>query len=102
MKGFEVAGLPGDEMSRFVRGTHSDPFSVLGPHRIGENLEVRVFRPDAREVELVLDSNPEKPITAQRIQRDGFFCAIAPGATRDVGYRRYLDEKTTECAHDSP
>ena len=29
MKAFEIAGLPRDEVSRFVRGIHSDPFRVL-------------------------------------------------------------------------
>jgi len=75
MKSFEIAGLPSDEVSRFVGGAHSDPFRVLGPHRGGDDLEIRVFRPDARKIEIVLDQHPEEPIAAQKIQQDGFFCA---------------------------
>ncbi len=86
MKAFEIAGLPRDEMSRFVRGIHSDPFRVLGPHRVGDELEIRVFRPDARSVDILLDREPDKPIAAERIEQEGFFLATVPGATRDVPY----------------
>ncbi len=48
MKAFDIAGVPRDEVNRFVRGLHSDPFRVLGPHKVGEDVEIRVFRPDAR------------------------------------------------------
>src|SRR5216110_3306527 len=86
MKSFEIAGLPPDEVSRFVGGEHSGPFRVLGPHRVGDDLEIRVFRPDARKIEIVLDQHPEEPIAAQKIQQDGFFCATIRNATRDLPY----------------
>src|SRR5919204_4501943 len=86
MTPFEIAGLPPDEVNRFVRGEHSDPFRVLGPHRIGDDLEIRAFRPDARKIEIVLDQHPEEPITAQKIQQDGFFCATVRNAARDLPY----------------
>ena len=86
MKPFEIAGLPSDEVKNFVAGTHSDPFRVLGPHGVGDDLEIRVFRPDARKIEIVLDRDPEEPIAAQKVQQDGFFCATVSGATRDLPY----------------
>ena len=86
MKSFEIAGLPPDEVDRFVAGEHSDPFRVLGPHRVGDGLEIRVFRPDARRIDVVLDQHPEEPIAAQKIQQDGFFCATVRNATRDLPY----------------
>src|SRR5881409_823420 len=86
MKPFEIAGLPSDEVKNFVAGTHSDPFRVLGPHRVGDDLEIRVFRPDARAIDIVLDREAEKPIAAEQIQQDGFFCATVPGAPRDLPY----------------
>src|SRR5437762_12074813 len=86
MKSFEIAGLPPDEVSRFVGGEHSDPFRVLGPHRVGDDLEIRVFRPDARKIEIVLNQKPKEPIEPKRIHGDGFFCATVPGATRDLDY----------------
>ena len=90
MKTFDIAGVPRDEMSRFVAGTHSDPFRVLGPHRAGDDLEIRVFRPDARAVDIIFDRESQKPISAESVHQDGFFCATVPGATRDVPYRLRL------------
>ena len=87
MRAFNIGALPRDEVSRFVTGLHSDPFRVLGPHKVGDNLEIRVFRPDARSIEVVLDREPDKPIAAERIDQEGFFCATVPGAERDVPYR---------------
>src|SRR5437764_7071351 len=87
MKRFEIAGLPSDDVKNFVAGTHSDPFRVLGPHGVGDGLEIRVFRPDARAVEIMLDGHAEKPIAAERIHQDGFFCATRSGASRDLPYR---------------
>ncbi|MFL6501034.1 MAG: 1,4-alpha-glucan branching protein GlgB [Candidatus Udaeobacter sp.] len=87
MKAFEIAGVPRDEIYRFVRGLHSDPFSVLGPHKVGDDVEIRVFRPDARAVAVVLDREADKPIDAERSEEQGFFCASVPGAERDVPYQ---------------
>ena len=86
MKAFEIAGIPRDEVDRFVTGLHSDPFRVLGPHKVGDDVEIRVFRPDARGVDIVLDREPEKPIAAERIDEEGFFCATVSGVPRDVPY----------------
>jgi 1,4-alpha-glucan branching enzyme len=86
MKAFEIGGVPRDEVYRFVRGLHADPFSVLGPHKVGDDVEIRVFRPDARAIEIVLDREPDKPISAERINEEGFFCATIAGAERDVPY----------------
>ena len=93
MKAFEIAGLPRDEVSRFIRGIHSDPFRVLGPHSVGDDLEIRVFRPDARSVDIVLDREPDKPIAAQRIEQEGFFFATVPGATRDMPYHVRITDR---------
>jgi 1,4-alpha-glucan branching enzyme len=87
MKAFDIAGVPRDEVYRFVRGLHFDPFSVLGPHKVGDDLEIRVFRPDARAIEVMLDREPDKPLAAERIDEEGFFCATVAGAERDVPYR---------------
>src|ERR1044071_9692398 len=87
MKSFDIAALPPDEVNRFVVGEHSDPFRVLGPHRVGEGLEIRVFRPDARRIDIVLDEHPDEVNPAQKIQQDGFFCATIRDATRDLPYQ---------------
>jgi 1,4-alpha-glucan branching enzyme len=86
MKGFDVGALPRDELGRFVAGLHSDPFRVLGPHKVGDDVEIRVFRPEARAVEVVLDREPDKPIAAERTDKEGFFCASVCGVDREVPY----------------
>ena len=90
MKTFEVVGLPPDEINAFLSATHSDPFRVLGPHRVGDDLAIRVFRPDAEKIEVVLDRQSNGQVPAEKIHRDGFFCARVPGATRDLDYHLRL------------
>ena len=51
MRPFEITGLPPDELNSFLSGTHSDPFRILGPHRVGDDLAIRVFRPDAQKID---------------------------------------------------
>jgi 1,4-alpha-glucan branching enzyme len=105
MKPFEVAGLPPDELNAFLSGTHSDPFRILGPHRQKGDLVVRVFRPDAKKVEIVLDQPASAEATAaEKIHREGFFQATIPNATRDLDYRirvtgHHGSEQTTRDAY---
>src|SRR5437762_14002358 len=86
MKAFEIAGVPRDEISRFVKGLHSDPFDVLGPHKIGDGVEVRVFRPDARAIEVVLDRAPDNPTAAERTDNEGFLIVTVPGSGSVIPY----------------
>jgi 1,4-alpha-glucan branching enzyme len=85
MKPFAVAGIPPDELNSFLSGTHSDPFRILGPHRMGDDLAIRAFRPDARKIDIV--QNGQTPIEAEKIHRDGFFQARIQNATRDLDYQ---------------
>jgi 1,4-alpha-glucan branching enzyme len=86
MKPFQIAGLPPDEVNSFLAGTHSDPFRILGPHRVGNDLEIRIFRPDAQKIDILLNGKSDATIAAERIHPDGLFCATVPGATRDLDY----------------
>src|SRR5689334_17333137 len=85
MKPFSVAGIPPDDLIAFLSGAHSDPFRILGPHRMGDDLAVRAFRPDARKIEVVVKGS--SPVEAEKIHRDGFFQAKIPNAARDLNYR---------------
>ncbi len=85
MKPFSVAGIPPDELNSFLSGAHSDPFRILGPHRMGDDLAIRAFRPDARKIDIL--QNGAEPVEAEKIHRDGFFQAKIPNATRDLDYR---------------
>jgi 1,4-alpha-glucan branching enzyme len=83
MSNFEVTGVPLDEIGAFVAGAHPDPFRILGPHRVGDDLVVRVFRPDAKEVRII-DNGGQT--AADRLHREGFFEAVLPARKRDCDY----------------
>jgi 1,4-alpha-glucan branching enzyme len=96
MSSFEITGVPIDELNVFLAGAHPDPFRILGPHRVGDDLVVRVFRPDAKEVSIVV-GREEQRFVANRLRPEGFFEATLPGMKRDVDYRVHLtawDEST--------
>ncbi|MBA3273034.1 MAG: 1,4-alpha-glucan branching enzyme, partial [Chthoniobacterales bacterium] len=89
MSNFEVIGMPLEELDAFLSATHPDPFRILGPHRVGENLVVRVFRPDAKEVRIITAGNAEG-VPANRLHPNGFFQVALPGLGRDVDYRLHI------------
>jgi 1,4-alpha-glucan branching enzyme len=102
MSSFEVTGLPVDEINVFLAGAHPDPFRILGPHEVGDDLAVRVFRPDAKEVTVVLAGNEEQRFPADRLRREGFFQAVLPGIKRETDYRLHLAgwDGSTAIVHD--
>lgn len=88
MSNFEILGVPTDELRTFLSALHPDPFRILGPHRLGDNLVIRVFRPDAKEVQVVVKSDAgEQEFPAHQLSSQGFFQALIPGLKRDVDYR---------------
>src|SRR5437764_6466644 len=90
MSSFEITGVPVDELNVFLGGAHPDPFRILGPHRVGDDLVVRIFRPDAKEVSIVVSGPEEQRFEADRLRQEGFFQATMPGMKRDIYYRVYL------------
>ena len=90
MSSFEVTGVPIDEINVFLAGAHPDPFRILGPHEVGDDLAVRVFRPDAQEVTIVPAGKGEERFLATRLAREGFFQAVLPGKKHDVEYQIHL------------
>jgi 1,4-alpha-glucan branching enzyme len=90
MSSFEITGLPVDELDVFLGGAHPDPFRILGPHRVGDDLVVRVFRPDAKEVSIVIPGKQEQRFAADRLRPEGFFQTTLPGMKRDIDYRVHL------------
>jgi len=90
MSNFEVIDLPLDEMRLFLTGAHGDPFRMLGPHLVGNDLVVRVFRPGAKEISIVIAGNEGERFPAAQLHDDGLFQAVLPGAKREVDYRIHL------------
>jgi 1,4-alpha-glucan branching enzyme len=67
-------------------GTHSDPFAVLGVHRVGVARVVRTLQPQAESVQ-VIDTNGEALVEMDRVHRDGIFAAIMPPRLRHYRLR---------------
>src|ERR1700723_170987 len=71
------------DIGLIVRGEHSDPFAVLGPHWSEQDgkklLAIRVFRPNAAEV-TVLWGKKAEPQHTMRIHPDGAFEARIPAS----------------------
>ncbi len=79
----EHAGSFREEMERLIRGEHSDPFALLGPHFVNHAgksaLAVRTFRPKAVDVEIVWLATGAKT-AAVELHPDGFFEALLPAS----------------------
>ena len=79
------------DVNAIVTGTHSDPFAVLGPHDVADGLAIRVFRPHARDIALVIPGDPA-PQPLKKIHAAGLFEIVVPGAARETfDYRVHVE-----------
>src|SRR5580704_3389733 len=65
------------QIDALLAGRHADPFSVLGPHPVGNGWVVRFFRPGAPDASVLLQGASEH-IPARRLRPEGFFEATLP------------------------
>ncbi|MBZ5693960.1 MAG: 1,4-alpha-glucan branching protein GlgB [Acidobacteriia bacterium] len=76
-----------EQVEDLVRGEHSDPFHILGPHWVEKDgkrsLCIRPFRPGAREV-TVLWGAAKTTVQAIQVHPDGLFEAIIPLGTPEL------------------
>jgi 1,4-alpha-glucan branching enzyme len=80
-----ISSVAGDQIEALVYGAHADPFSILGPHEVEAGLAIRVLRPDAKSVDIVVGG---VPLPAVERHSQGFFEVILADATReDTDYR---------------
>ena len=78
--------LSPQDIDRICRASHSDPFGVLGPHKIkGNKTSVRCFLPSAQAVTVV---SPDSQVLGDLVQQhpDGFFEGIV-SAKVDAPYQ---------------
>lgn len=76
---------PGN-IESLLNAHHGDPFAVLGMHQAGENLTVRVFRPDAANVTITDIHNPKRKFQASQVHPAGFFEALLPESCERFDY----------------
>ena len=77
------------EIEAILRGQHGNPFSVLGLHLAGKVPVVRVFAPDASQVE-VIDHRGMPLGLLDRVHPEGFFSGTLPSKRKDLHYRLRL------------
>jgi 1,4-alpha-glucan branching enzyme len=81
--------MTNDELERaldaLVAGRHTDPHAVLGPRPVSEGLRVRVLRPEAREVEVIVDG--AAPVPLRREHAGGVFSGVVPRLRHVAPYR---------------
>jgi 1,4-alpha-glucan branching enzyme len=85
-------------LARLARGTHPDPFALLGPHPVGGGHVVRVLAPGAARVRIRV---ARRTIECAPVGSDGIFAATIPGAPNlpidgATGRLRYRLEITDE------
>ena len=81
-----LPSLDDGALHAMVQAAHGDPFAILGMHHAGEQLVVRVFRPDARAVIVRRISGEPREWVAHRVHEDGFFEALLEGADERFRY----------------
>ncbi len=73
----EPGGISAPELDRLVDGWHHDPHSILGPHSTEAGTVIRVLRPGAEDVTLVLTDGR---IPMEHVHR-GVWAATVPGTS---------------------
>ena len=89
------------DIDLIVAGRHDDPFAVLGPHRGGDDVSVRVFHPGAESVEII-DNAGNALAALERLHDAGFFAG--PVGLEDVStaYRLRFRRDGAEWETDDP
>src|ERR1041385_7049055 len=86
MSSFAIHPIDPNEIAALLHASHSDPFRVLGPHRAGEDLVIRVFRPEAKEIQVVAANDRSQIFPAERLHVEGLYQATVPDESRDFSY----------------
>ncbi|MEE1938707.1 1,4-alpha-glucan branching enzyme [Streptomyces sp. TRM 70361] len=68
------------ERQRLLHGTHHDPHTVLGAHRVGDGLLLRTLRPYARAVTVLVEGMRAE----LHDDGDGLFSGVLPLTVRDA------------------
>jgi 1,4-alpha-glucan branching enzyme len=83
---FAIHPIDPNEIAALLHASHADPFRVLGPHAAGEDLVIRVFRPEAKEIQVVAANDHGQTFPAERLHIEGLYQATVPNESRDFSY----------------
>jgi 1,4-alpha-glucan branching enzyme len=86
MSSFAIHPIDPNEIAALLHASHSDPFRVLGPHRAGDDLVIRIFRPEAKEIQVVAANDRKHIFPAERLHVEGLYQATVPNESRDFSY----------------
>jgi 1,4-alpha-glucan branching enzyme len=73
-----------EDVEALIQGTHRDPHRVLGVHKVPSGAVVRAWRPEAEQVEVLLEAGT---IPAERTADEGLFEARMDDMPEPAGYR---------------
>ncbi len=74
------------EIERVIGRDHPDPHHVLGAHPTKAGVRIRVFRPDAESIRVLLDGDGDRPVKLRRSHPAGLFEGTVKGATLPLRY----------------
>lgn len=77
--------VPARELMRLLTTVHPDPHAILGLHPSSRGMVVRVFRPEAEQVILLMGG--ESPRSMVKTHEAGFFEALVEDRTENFPYR---------------
>ena len=86
MSSFSIYPIDPSEIAALIHGAHADPFHILGPHRVGDDLVIRIFRPEAKEIQVVAANDRSKVFPADRLHIEGLYQATVPNESPDFPY----------------
>ena len=82
----EKTTLKSEELHALISASHGDPFSILGPHRIGSDYVIRVFQPFAESITLVKENGNGRGEEFSKTHDAGLFELILSGHTEPPEY----------------
>ena len=100
----DLTGLDSDTISAIVRGGHSDPFAVLGMHRVPRRapLAVRAILPRAQRVHVIDVADGSVIGELGKLDPAGFFAGMLRGRRQRFPYRLRITEPEREYEIEDP
>ena len=92
----EKTTLKSEELNDLISASHGDPFSILGPHRLGDGYVIRVFHPFAESINLIETGEHNAEQWFSKTHESGLFELILPGRQEPP---RYLLDVTFPGGH---